>query len=72
MTYDLTETGSLGPDPNVEGKQGIVRELDADLMLTPLAARELRDWLSERLEEVSEFQQKSASAEQAGDSTDVD
>lgn len=43
------ENGALGAAETVESRGGIVREVDADLMLTPDAARGLRDWLDERL-----------------------
>jgi hypothetical protein len=48
--HEITEPG-IGPPLKSEGKVGFVRELDVDLMLTRDRAMELRDWLTERLEE---------------------
>jgi hypothetical protein len=41
----------LGPGRAVEGKAGFVRELDVDLMMTRDKAVELRQWLSDRIDE---------------------
>jgi hypothetical protein len=49
--HELTET-SLGPPFRTEGKAGLVRELDIDLLLTPDRVIELLDWLTDRLEEL--------------------
>lgn len=47
-------------DPNeTEGKLGIVRELDADLIMSKQGAVELRDWLTARIDELDEMQKKS-------------
>ena len=50
----VTETGFLEDQQVVlEGKAGLVRELDADLVLSLAAAGELRDWLTKRIDELS-------------------
>ena len=42
---DITPEGTLSQPHDSEGKEGIVRELDVDLMMTKQTAIELRDWL---------------------------
>ena len=47
----ITE-GRLGDTVHSEGKEGIVREMDVDLFMNLPVARELRDWLSTRIQEL--------------------
>jgi hypothetical protein len=53
--HELREP-TLGPAQNVEGKAGFVRELDVDLMLSKERVVEIRDWLTERLNELEQLQ----------------
>jgi hypothetical protein len=39
-----------------EGKAGFVREIDVDLILSPQTATALRDWLTQQLDKMHEFQ----------------
>lgn len=49
-THELSPEGQLGRIPTeTEGKEGIVREIDADLLLSRQAAIELRDFLTENI-----------------------
>jgi hypothetical protein len=50
--HDISPEGQLGDPVTQEGKQGIVRELDADLVMTKQTATELRDWLNTRISEL--------------------
>lgn len=49
------EDNVLGPPETVEGRGGIVREIDADLVMTMQVAEELRDWLTVKLEEYAQL-----------------
>ena len=49
---EITAQGTLGAERGKEGKEGIVRELDVDLILSKQSATDLRDWLSARLKEL--------------------
>jgi hypothetical protein len=62
---DVTPEGRLGDETGREGREGIVREIDVDLMLTKQAATELRDWLDKRVNELTEIE-KNASRTKAG------
>ncbi len=55
-THELTDTGLLGAMFNSEVKEGIVREMEADLMLSIQAATELRDWLTKNLNAFAELE----------------
>lgn len=43
--------GSLGQVVETEGKEGFVREIDTDLIMTKDAAVGIRDWLNEMLKD---------------------
>ncbi|QHD65752.1 hypothetical protein GS397_00815 [Sphingobium yanoikuyae] len=49
------EGNVLGPPEAVEGRGGIVREIDADLIMTMQVVEELRDWLNLKLEEFAQL-----------------
>lgn len=50
--HDLSAEGRLGDVVSQEGKEGIVRELDVDLIMTMQTAIDLRDWLNARIGEL--------------------
>ena len=50
--HSVTATGNLENSQIViEGKAGLVRELDADLVMSMTVAAELRDWLTTTIDE---------------------
>lgn len=53
---EITDGLHLGKILKSDGKAGIVREVDADIMLTKTAAIELRDWLTARIDEVTRLE----------------
>jgi hypothetical protein len=54
--HQVSIEGRLSEPLSQEGKQGIVRELDADLIMTKQTATELRDWLSKRIEQLERLE----------------
>lgn len=53
--YELKKSGELGDQINYEGRQGFVREMDADLVMDYDTAKELKDILSNILKEVDKL-----------------
>jgi hypothetical protein len=54
--HEIQETApTLGPPLSVEGKAGFVRELDVDLILSRDRAVELRDWLTNKIDELDKL-----------------
>jgi hypothetical protein len=53
---DITPEGKLSPPHAAEGKEGIVRELDVDLMMSKQTATEIRDWLTTKLTELQRLE----------------
>src|SRR5262245_56341008 len=49
---DISPEGRLSDVVSREGKEGIVREVDVDLIMTKETAVEIRDWLSARIKEL--------------------
>jgi len=54
--HQVSIEGRLSEPLSQEGKQGIVRELDADLIMTMQTATDLRDWLSKRIEQLERLE----------------
>lgn len=50
--HDLPLEGQIGDTLDQEGKQGIVREVDIDLMMSREAATHIRDWLNDRISDL--------------------
>jgi hypothetical protein len=50
--HTFSPEGVLSPPLSLEGKAGIVRELDADLIMSKATAVEIRNWLTGRIEEL--------------------
>jgi hypothetical protein len=53
VTHRLNGDGTLGEILRVEGKQNVVREVEADLVMDLETAQKLSEWLQKRLEEAS-------------------
>lgn len=51
--HKLTEDGALG-EPAFTGKEGFVREMDADLIFDRDTAIAMRDWLDDRIQETAD------------------
>jgi hypothetical protein len=51
--HPVTSEGTLGA-PALTSKEGFVREMDADLMMSRSTAEGIRDWLNERLSELDQ------------------
>lgn len=49
--HKLTADGDLG-DPTFTGKEGFVREMDADLIFDRDTAIAMRDWLDDRIKDM--------------------
>jgi hypothetical protein len=60
------ETGQLGEPISTEGKEGVIREMEVDLMLSAQATVELRDWLNKRIEEFDQIKQASQQRDRDG------
>jgi hypothetical protein len=56
----IEEDGSLGKEieEKRESRKGVVREMEADLIFNVQEATGLRDWLSEKLEQINTKQKK--------------
>lgn len=54
----ISPEGQLGDLLRAEGRQGIVREIDADLQLDKTTAVQLRDWLTDRINELEALTQQ--------------
>jgi hypothetical protein len=53
--HTLNPDGSLGNATVVESREGVSREMEADLILDRRAARELRDWLTRQLDQLAKL-----------------
>lgn len=53
---EVSPEGVLGAQTLSEGKEGVVRELDVDLVMSKQAAIELRDWLAKRVSELDKLE----------------
>ena len=51
ITQRLSESG-LGETESTTGRDGIVREIDIDLVMSLDVARSMRDWINERIDEL--------------------
>jgi hypothetical protein len=51
ITEHPVEGNVMGEPEIIQGRTGIVRELEIDLMMSREKAAELRDWLSQRISE---------------------
>jgi hypothetical protein len=54
--HTLTDTGQLSDPIAQDGKAGIVREIDVDLIMTITTATELRDFLDARIRQFREIE----------------
>ena len=49
--HPISEDGTLLPADSVDGQVGLVREMDVDLILNRRVAEDLRNWLTQKIEE---------------------
>jgi hypothetical protein len=56
QSHDVSPEGKLSEPRTSEGKEGIVRELDVDVMMSKAAAIELREWLNTRISELDNLE----------------
>lgn len=54
---ELLQDGTLGKESVIDTKEGVVRELEADLIFGELEAIALRDWLNEKIEALKEIRE---------------
>src|SRR5689334_19837680 len=47
VTFELKETGQLGDELRVEGKEGVIRELEFGVAMDANTAENLKNWLAE-------------------------
>jgi hypothetical protein len=57
--HDISPEGRLGAQVSQEGRQGVVREMDVDLIMSKQTAIELRDWLDGRVKELEQLESRS-------------
>ncbi len=55
-THEIGSDGKLGDISTMESKEGVVREIDVDLLFTIQTAQEIRDWLGVRIEEAKKIE----------------
>lgn len=48
VTHELDEAGRMGRELGRSGRSGIVREIEAHLVMTPETARSFANWLNEK------------------------
>jgi hypothetical protein len=56
--HPISPEGRILDPTDTEGKRGIVREIDVDVIMPKQAAIELRDWLVRRIDELDEIEVK--------------
>lgn len=64
ITQKLNPDGSLGDKVSESGKEGMVREMDVDVIVSLSAARSLRDWLDQTIHSLEEVQASSGDKQQ--------
>lgn len=52
LTYVVLDNGQLGDIVNVESRNSVVREMSADIFLDLRAAKAIRDWLSQQIDDL--------------------
>jgi hypothetical protein len=56
--HEISADGRLSEPQISEARDGIVRELDVDVMMAKANAIELRDWLNDRILEIEDIEKK--------------
>ena len=51
ITQEITPDGSLGNEIAREGREGVARQMEIDIILNEATARNLRVWLDQKLDE---------------------
>ena len=54
MVHSVNADGTLGTETAREGKEGVVREMEVDVMLSPTSARLLHTWLGEQIRKLEQ------------------
>lgn len=54
LARSVTPDGKLGPIVETVSREGVVREMEVDVMLSATAARLLHTWLGEQLEKLEQ------------------
>ena len=57
IQYEVTAEGGLGGEIRRTGKQGIIREVEAGLIMDITVAKAFRDWLDEKIKMYEEIAQ---------------
>ena len=70
VIYEATSTGLV--DVERTGRQGIVREVEADVIISLDVARSLVKWLQEKIDKAADVNAELASMEAAGETQDSD
>jgi hypothetical protein len=60
QTHNVSPEGQLSDPVSTEGKVGIVREIDFDVIMTKQAAVDLRDWLTQQINALDQIAQAQA------------
>lgn len=55
VAYAINEDGKLGDEIDRVVREGLVREVEADLVMSVDTAATIRDWLDERIEQVKKL-----------------
>lgn len=60
ITYKLLPDGTLGDEikEQREGKKGVVRQMEIDVIVSETTARDLRNWLDDKLSEFEEIRKQ--------------
>jgi hypothetical protein len=58
VTHFLDEKGRLSGVQEIEAREGVVREMDVDAVMTLESARALHQWLGEKILEIESLERK--------------
>jgi hypothetical protein len=58
VAHQVNADGSLGTVIDTVSREGIVREMEVDVILTPTAAQALHDWLADHLGRLRDLQRQ--------------
>ncbi len=57
MEHQIGPDGEIG-EPEITGREGFVREMECDLIMTRSVAENMRQWLDERIAELDALQRE--------------
>jgi hypothetical protein len=55
LVHSVTQEGKLGPIVETVSREGVVREMEVDVMLSPNAAKLIHTWLGEQLQKFEQL-----------------